>query len=287
MSSPTEMGRPPWLGLLVVLALALAPAGFRFELTGELARVVHLPLVPFQWAGVKLADALRNENAVASEQEDNKQYQQALLEARRDRDIALAQSRRLQITLDALRDRMRRSGETGLELSGEARRVRADVLGRSEGFVQVQLERRCTQKQLHQSAAVMNGNLVGWVSSVGIGKEATVVNLLPITASNAPKLLGVVRLESGQDRTVKLTPRDGELVGYLEIDLAPYAGEPVRLLPAPGIPDVAVGLALGRLFSSSPAPGDGVRLREIRVKPQDLPKVRAELLVPLKLGEAS
>lgn len=287
MSSPTEMGRPPWLGLLVVLALALAPAGFRFELTGELARVVHLPLVPFQWAGVKLADALRNENAVASEQEDNKQYQQALLEARRDRDIALAQSRRLQITLDALRDRMRRSGETGLELSGEARRVRADVLGRSEGFVQVQLERRCTQKQLHQSAAVMNGNLVGWVSSVGIGKEATVVNLLPITAPNAPKLLGVVRLESGQDRTVKLTPRDGELVGYLEIDLAPYAGEPVRLLPAPGIPDVAVGLALGRLFSSSPAPGDGVRLREIRVKPQGLPKVRAELLVPLKLGEAS
>ncbi len=287
MSSPTEMGRPPWLGLLVVLALALAPAGFRFELTGELARVVHLPLVPFQWAGVKLADALRNENAVASEQEDNKQYQQALLEARRDRDIALAQSRRLQITLDALRDRMRRSGETGLELSGEARRVRADVLGRSEGFVQVQLERRCTQKQLHQSAAVMNGNLVGWVSSVGIGKEATVVNLLPITAPNAPKLLGVVRLESGQDRTVKLTPRDGELVGYLEIDPAPYAGEPVRLLPAPGIPDVAVGLALGRLFSSSPAPGDGVRLREIRVKPQDLPKVRAELLVPLKLGEAS
>ena len=287
MSSPTEMGRPPWLGLLVVLALALAPAGFRFELTGELARVVHLPLVPFQWAGVKLADALRNENAVASEREDNKQYQQALLEARRDRDIALAQSRRLQITLDALRDRMRRSGETGLELSGEARRVRADVLGRSEGFVQVQLERRCTQKQLHQSAAVMNGNLVGWVSSVGIGKEATVVNLLPITAPNAPKLLGVVRLESGQDRTVKLTPRDGELVGYLEIDLAPYAGEPVRLLPAPGIPDVAVGLALGRLFSSSPAPGDGVRLREIRVKPQDLPKVRAELLVPLKLGEAS
>lgn len=287
MSSPTEMGRPPWLGLLAVLALALAPAGFRFELTGELARVVHLPLVPFQWAGVKLADALRNENAVASEQEDNKQYQQALLEARRDRDIALAQSRRLQITLDALRDRMRRSGETGLELSGEARRVRADVLGRSEGFVQVQLERRCTQKQLHQSAAVMNGNLVGWVSSVGIGKEATVVNLLPITAPNAPKLLGVVRLESGQDRTVKLTPRDGELVGYLEIDLAPYAGEPVRLLPAPGIPDVAVGLALGRLFSSSPAPGDGVRLREIRVKPQDLPKVRAELLVPLKLGEAS
>lgn len=281
------MGRPPWLGLLVVLALALAPAGFRFELTGELARVVHLPLVPFQWAGVKLADALRNENAVTSEQEDNKQYQQALLEARRDRDIALAQSRRLQITLDALRDRMRRSGETGLELSGEARRVRADVLGRSEGFVQVQLERRCTQKQLHQSAAVMNGNLVGWVSSVGIGKEATVVNLLPITAPNAPKLLGVVRLESGQDRTVKLTPRDGELVGYLEIDLAPYAGEPVRLLPAPGIPDVAVGLALGRLFSSSPAPGDGVRLREIRVKPQDLPKVRAELLVPLKLGEAS
>jgi hypothetical protein len=287
VSSPTEMGRPPWLGLLAVLALALAPAGFRFELTGELARVVHLPLVPFQWAGVKLADALRNENAVASEQEDNKQYQQALLEARRDRDIALAQSRRLQITLDALRDRMRRSGETGLELSGEARRVRADVLGRSEGFVQVQLERRCTQKQLHQSAAVMNGNLVGWVSSVGIGKEATVVNLLPITAPNAPKLLGVVRLESGQDRTVKLTPRDGELVGYLEIDLAPYAGEPVRLLPAPGIPDVAVGLALGRLFSSSPAPGDGVRLREIRVKPQDLPKVRAELLVPLKLGEAS
>jgi hypothetical protein len=287
VSSPTEMGRPPWLGLLAVLALALAPAGFRFELTGELARVVHLPLVPFQWAGVKLADALRNETAVASEQEDNKQYQQALLEARRDRDIALAQSRRLQITLDALRDRMRRSGETGLELSGEARRVRADVLGRSEGFVQVQLERRCTQKQLHQSAAVMNGNLVGWVSSVGIGKEATVVNLLPITAPNAPKLLGVVRLESGQDRTVKLTPRDGELVGYLEIDLAPYAGEPVRLLPAPGIPDVAVGLALGRLFSSSPAPGDGVRLREIRVKPQDLPKVRAELLVPLKLGEAS
>ncbi|HCD29160.1 MAG TPA: hypothetical protein DEQ73_00995 [Phycisphaerales bacterium] len=273
--------------MLAVLALALAPAGFRFELTGELARVVHLPLVPFQWAGVKLADALRNENAVASEQEDNKQYQQALLEARRDRDIALAQSRRLQITLDALRDRMRRSGETGLELSGEARRVRADVLGRSEGFVQVQLERRCTQKQLHQSAAVMNGNLVGWVSSVGIGKEATVVNLLPITAPNAPKLLGVVRLESGQDRTVKLTPRDGELVGYLEIDNAPYAGEPVRLLPAPGIPDVAVGLALGRLFSSSPAPGDGVRLREIRVKPQDLPKVRAELLVPLKLGEAS
>ena len=287
MSSPTEIGRPPWLGLLVVLALALAPAGFRFELTGELARVVHLPLVPFQWAGVKLADALRNENAVASEREDNKQYQQALLEARRDRDIALAHSRRLQITLDALRDRMRRSGETDLELSGEARRVRADVLGRSEAFVQVQLERRCTQKQLHQSAAVMNGNLVGWVSSVGIGKEATVVNLLPITASNAPKLLGVVRLESGQDRTVKLTPRDGELVGYLEIDLAPYAGEPVRLLPAPGIPDVAVGLALGRLFSSSPAPGDGVRLREIRVKPQDLPKVRAELLVPLKLGEAS
>ena len=287
MSSPTEMGRPPWLGLLVVLALALAPAGFRFELTGELARVVHLPLVPFQWAGVQLADALRNEDAVASEQEDNKQYQQALLEARRDRDIALAQSRRLQITLDALRDRMRRSGETGLELSGEARRVRADVLGRSEGFVQVQLERRCTQKQLHQSAAVMNGNLVGWISSVGIGKEATVVNLLPITAPNAPKLLGVVRLESGQDRTVKLTPRDGELVGYLEIDLAPYAGEQVRLLPAPGIPDVAVGLALGRLFSSSPAPGDGVRLREIRVKPQDLPKVRAELLVPLKLGEAS
>ena len=79
------MGRPPWLGLLAVLALALAPAGFRFELTGELARVVHLPLVPFQWAGVKLADALRNENAVASEREDNKQYQQALLEARRDR----------------------------------------------------------------------------------------------------------------------------------------------------------------------------------------------------------
>ena len=281
------MGRPPRLGLLVVLALALAPAGFRFELTGELARVVHLPLVPFQWAGVKLADALRNENAVASEREDNKQYQQALLEARRDRDIALAHSRRLQITLDALRDRMRRSGETDLELSGEARRVRADVLGRSEGFVQVQLQRRCTQKQLHQSAAVMNGNLVGWVSLVGIGKEATVVNLLPITAPNAPKLLGVVRLESGQDRTVKLTPRDGELVGYLEIDLAPYAGEPVRLLPAPGIPDVAVGLALGRLFSSSPAPGDGVRLREIRVKPQGLPKVRAELLVPLKLGEGS
>ncbi len=287
MSSPTEMGRPPWLGLLVVLSLALAPAGFRFELTGELARVVHLPLVPFQWAGVQLADALRNEDAVASEQEDNKQYQQALLEARRDRDIALAQSRRLQITLDALRDRMRRSGETGLELSGEARRVRADVLGRSEGFVQVQLERRCTQKQLHQSAAVMNGNLVGWVSLVGIGKEATVVNLLPITAPNAPKLLGVVRLESGQDRTVKLTPRDGELVGYLEIDLAPYAGEQVRLLPAPGIPDVAVGLALGRLFSSSPAPGDGVRLREIRVKPEDLQKVRAELLVPLKFGEGS
>ena len=281
------MGRPPRLGLLVVLALALAPAGFRFELTGELARVAHLPLVPFQWAGVKLADALRNENAVASEREDNKQYQQALLEARRDRDIALAHSRRLQITLDALRDRMRRSGETDLELSGEARRVRADVLGRSEAFVQVQLERRCTQKQLHQSAAVMNGNLVGWVSLVGIGKEATVVNLLPITAPNAPKLLGVVRLESGQDRTVKLTPRDGELVGYLEIDLAPYAGEPVRLLPAPGIPDVAVGLALGRLFSSSPAPGDGVRLREIRVKPQGLPKVRAELLVPLKLGEGS
>ena len=55
MSSPTELGRPPWLGLLVALALALAPAGFRFEMTGELARVVHLPLVPFQRAGVQLA----------------------------------------------------------------------------------------------------------------------------------------------------------------------------------------------------------------------------------------
>lgn len=287
MSSPTEMGRPPWIGLLVVLALALAPAGFRFELTGELARVVYLPLVPFQWAGVQLEDVLRREDPAASEQEGTKQYQQALLEARRDRDIALAQSQRLQITLDALRDRMRRSGETDFELSGEARRVRADVLGRSERFVQVELERRCTQEQLHQSAAVMNGNLVGWVSPVGLGEEASVVNLLPITAPNAPKLLGEVRLESGQGRTVKLTPRDGELVGYLEIDLAPYAGEPVRLLPATGIPDVAVGLALGKLSSSSPAPRDGVRLREIRVKPQGLPKVRAELLVPLNLGKAS
>ena len=287
MSSPTEMGRPPWLGLLVALALALAPAAFRFEMTGELARVVYLPLVPFQWAGGQLVDVLRQEDLAASDLEDKQQYQQALLDARRDRDIALAQSQRLQITLDALRDRMRRSGETDLKLSGEARRVRADVLGRSEGFIQVELERRCTQKQLHQSAAVMDGSLVGWVSPVGLGTEASVVNLLPITAPNAPKLLGVVRLESGQGRTVKLTPRDGQLVGYLEIDLAPYAGEPVRLLPAPGIPDVAVGLALGRLSSFSPAPRDGVRLREIRVKPQALPQVRAELLVPLNLGEAS
>lgn len=286
MSSPTEMGRPPWLGLLVLLALALAPAGFRFELTGELARVVHLPLVPFHWAGVQLEDVLRNQEPAASEREDEQQWQQALQEARRDRDIALAQTRRLQITLDALRDRMQRTGETNLELSGEARRVRADVLGRREGFVQVQLERPCLQEQLHQSAAVVNGNLVGWVSPVGVREDASVANLLPITAPNARKLLGLVRLESGQDRAVKLTPRDGELVGYLEIDLAPYAGEPVRLFPTPDIPDVAVGLALGRLFSSSPAPGDGVRLREIRVKPKDLPKVRAELLVPLNLGAA-
>lgn len=281
------MGRPPWLGLLVVLALALAPAGFRFKMTGELARVVHLPLVPFQWAGVQIADILRRESLAAAGQEDKQQLQQALMEARRDRDVALAHSQRLQTTLDALRDRMRRAGETDLEFSGEARRVRADVIGRSEGFVQVELERRCTPEQLHQSAAVMNGNLVGWASPVGLGEEASVVNLLPITAPNAPRLLGVVRLESGQGRTVKLTPRDGELVGYLEIDLAPYAGEPVRLLPASGIPDVAVGLALGRLSSSSPAPGDGVRLREIRVKPKALPKVRAELLVPLNLGDAS
>ncbi|MDP7401038.1 MAG: hypothetical protein QF351_03930, partial [Phycisphaerales bacterium] len=192
----------------------------------------------------------------------------------------------VQITLDALRDRMQRAGETNLELSGEARRVRADVLGRREAFVQVQLERPCPQEQLHQSAAVVNGNLVGWVSPVGVGEDVSVANLLPITAPNARKLLGLVRLESGQDRTVKLTPRDGELVGYLEIDLAPYAGEPVRLFPTPDIPDVAVGLALGRLFSSSPAPGDGVRLREIRVRPKDLPKVRAELLVPRNLGAA-
>lgn|GEM_PF-4234162 len=287
MSSPTEMGRPPWLGFLVVLTLALSPAGFRFELTGELARVVHLPLVPFQWAGVQLADVLRYEDPAASELVDEQQWQPALQKARRDRDIALAQSRRLQITLDALRGRMQRAGETNLELSGEARRVRADVLGRRESFVQVQLERPCLQEQLHQSAAVLNGNLVGWVSPVGVGEEASVVNLLPITAPNARKILGLVRLESGQDRTVKLTPRDGELVGYLEIDLAPYAGEPVRLFPTPDIPDVAVGLALGTLFSSSPAPGDGVRLREIRVKPKDLPKVRAELLVPLNLGPAS
>ena len=286
MSSSMEMGRPPWLGLLVLLALALAPAGFRFELTGELARVVHLPLVPFQWAGVQLASVLRSEESTAPEQ-DEQQWQEALLEARRDRDIALAQAQRLQITLDALRDRMRRFGETNLELSGEARRVRADVLGQTNGFVQAQLERRCTPKQLQESAAVLDGSLVGWVTPVGAGVETNVVNLLPITATNAPKLLGVVRLESGQERTVKLTPRDGDLVGYLEIDLAPYAGEPVRLLPSPGIPDVAVGLALGRLHSASPAPGDGVRLREIRVKPSDLPKVRAELLVPLSSGDAS
>ena len=73
MSSPTEMGRPPWLGLLVVLALGLAPAGFRFEMTGEFARVVHLPLVPFQWAGVQLADVLRKEDPSASEIEDKRQ----------------------------------------------------------------------------------------------------------------------------------------------------------------------------------------------------------------------
>ena len=107
---------------------------------------------------------------------------------------------------------------------------------------------------------------------VGLGTEATVVNLLPITAPNAPKLLGVVRLESGQGRTVKLTPRDGELVGYLEIDLAPYAGEPVRLLLAPGIPDVAVGLALESFPRLLQPPGDGVRSREIRVKPKALPE---------------
>ena len=106
MSSPTEMGRPPWLGLLVALALASAPAGFRFEMTGELARVVHLPLVPFQWAGVQLADGLRQEDSAASNIEDTQQYQQALLEARRERDIALAQSQRLQITLDAQETRL-------------------------------------------------------------------------------------------------------------------------------------------------------------------------------------
>ena len=100
--------------------------------------------------GVQLADVLRQKESTGSEIENKQQYQQALLEARRDRDIALAQSQRLQITLDALRDRMRRSGETDLKLSGEARRVRADVLGRSEGFVQVELERRCTQEQLDQ-----------------------------------------------------------------------------------------------------------------------------------------
>ena len=78
--------------------------------------MVHLPLVPFQWAGVQLADVLRQEDPAASDIEDKQQYQQALLDARRDRDIALAQSQRLQITLDALRDRMRRSGETDLKL---------------------------------------------------------------------------------------------------------------------------------------------------------------------------
>ena len=68
MSSPTEMGRPPWLGLLVALALALAPAGFRFEMTGELARVVHLPW--FHPVGGAAGGCARQEDPAASDIED-------------------------------------------------------------------------------------------------------------------------------------------------------------------------------------------------------------------------
>ena len=228
-----------------------------------------------------------NQDPAASDIEDKQQYQQALLDARRDRDIALAQSQRLQITLDALRDRMRRSGETNLELSGEARRVRADVLGRRGAFVQVQLERRCTRNQLHQSAAVVNGNLVGWVSPAGVGEEVTVANLLPITAPNARKLLGLVRLESGQDRTVKLTPRDGELVGYLEIDLAVRRG--IRSA-ASGARHPGCGrrAGVGKAFLVFPSrPETGCGCERFGSNPWTFPKVRAELLVPLNLGAGS
>ena len=93
----------------------------------------------------------------------------------------------------------------------------------------------------------MDGSLVGWVSPVGLGTEATVVNLLPITAPNAPKLLGVVRLESGQGRTVKLTPRDGELVGYLEIDLA-YAEGAGSAAPCPRHPGCRRWFGLRKAF---------------------------------------
>lgn len=279
-----EMGRPPWLGLLILLVLALAPAGFRFEFTGELARIVRLPLVPFQWAGMQLESAVRGVQPPTLEQEEFELHE-ALIEARRERDVSLAQTQRLQITLDALRDRLRRAGEIDSDVMAQARRVRADVIDRNAGFVRLQLERRWPTALLLQSVAVSGGTLVGWTSPEGARDESSVVNLLPVTASNAPKILALVRLESGRERTVKLSPRDGELVGYLEIDLAPYTGEPVRLLPSPGIPDVAVGLSLGRLVSAEPAPQNGVRLREIKIKPQPLPEVRAELLVPLGPGE--
>ena len=59
--------------LVVVLVASFLQGLMDILLVGLLARLVGL------MAGVKLADALRNENAVASEQEDNKQYQQALL----------------------------------------------------------------------------------------------------------------------------------------------------------------------------------------------------------------
>jgi hypothetical protein len=242
--------------LVVTLALALLPAGWRLPWQGDLGRIVHVFLMPFSHAGNALGGWLRPapsaRDALADPEGDLEQLLEQMIE---DRDRARAEHHRQRQRVEELEEQLRQLQQIPPEtLRTASSSVIAHVAARHPvsvlGVVELKLPRGAAGEIGPNTIAVYAGvHLLGRV--VGEPAGAT-CSLLPIASRDAGSIRGRFfprddPLGPGTLTLVEPTGR-GTFIADVDRESILHEGDVLRLDDRRW-PPTAQGMVLGEVVS--------------------------------------
>jgi hypothetical protein len=256
------------LTLVATLAVSLLPAGWRLPWQGDLARIVHVFLMPFSHAGNALGGWLRPAPGPADGtlrgEDDLERVMEEIIE---DRDLARAESHRLRQRLAELEEQFRQLQQIPPETRARAGgSVVAYIAARnpssSLGVVQLKLPSRDVEGIGPNTIAVYAGvHLLGRIVDQ---PTLSTCSLLPIAnaATDAIRARVVPRDDPLATGTLTLVAPTGRGTFTGEVDRAAVAGEgDVVRLDDRRWPATAQGMVLGEVASVTA--NDEEPLREI------------------------